>query len=146
MKSFFFTIIIFLLSNYAYSQICFNYDAAGNRVSRKANLCPVLEDPGGNPTGKISNQSDEIKITDEKSEESISLFAYPNPTPNYIYLVTKGFPSTAKVIIFSINSSIVFQGNLGNGEFDLSSFKSGLYFVKVINDKQQRNIIVTKLD
>ena len=147
MKTLYLIIFSLLTSISLHAQVCFRYDAAGNRINRSSTICSVTQEPpGDNPTDATEGFRQIITNETDESNGLISLKVYPNPTSNHIYLETAGFPTDAKVIITSINGSVVFQGNLGNGDFDLSSFKSGLYFIRVIYGSQQKKVRIEKID
>ena len=56
---------------------------------------------------------------------------YPNPIDSYLSITNHS--KNKSIIIFDINSKIVYESdlNLGNNRFDISDLKTGIYSVKI---------------
>ena len=80
----------------------------------------------------IINVLDAININDISN--SIGFEIYPNPTSNYINIVTL---ENSKFEIIDSKSVIVYSGQLNSGtnKIDLNNYSEGLYFVKLTNNK-----------
>jgi hypothetical protein len=69
-------------------------------------------------------------IDDKKSDNSDS-FVYPNPANNFLYIKeTQTVLRNTEYSIFSIEGSIIQSGKFNN-KIDISSLKTGFYFIKV---------------
>ncbi len=58
---------------------------------------------------------------------------YPNPVSDYLRIETEGV-SVMKASIYGLRGQTVWQGQPENGEIDLRSFPTGLFFVKCLLD------------
>ena len=78
-----------------------------------------------------------VKNTESISEDIISLDIYPNPVNDKLYIVTE--TEVEKVVVYTITGVIIGQQTTVNGQqtltIDLSSLKSGIYFVEINTEK-----------
>jgi Secretion system C-terminal sorting domain len=101
--------------------ICFTYDAAGNRTTRV--LCNVP------PQALISSQqtvSPQVVLL-----EPGQVLLYPNPNHGVFQLRSNDYPPETEVIIFDANARVVQVRKLGDGVFDLSVQPPGIYILQL---------------
>lgn len=83
----------------------------------------------------FSNVSDcmTVGISTIRNNELFEL--YPNPTSNKLFIELE-YPTRTKVIVYNISGKEVYSSfiNQSKSTIDISSYKSGLYIVKVINE------------
>lgn len=84
-------------------------------------------------TGKINT----LGLYDAKNMDNLVLF--PNPTRGIIHLSNNNTIKTFQV--FSLSGSKVKSGNIENNSIDLTKISSGIYFVKLFNEKGFPTII-----
>jgi hypothetical protein len=68
----------------------------------------------------------------------------PNPTNGHLQLLTQGFPAEAQVTVLQADGHLVLRQPLGSGQLDLSAMPTGLYFIRVEHDRQQKTISLEK--
>lgn len=80
-------------------------------------------------------QSNYQTFTGIQNKISETNFAYfPNPVSNEFCIVTAD--KIDKIQIYDINGKVVFNQQFENSQINVSQLKSGIYFVKTIDDKQ----------
>lgn len=106
----------------------------------------VIETKAGAPAITV-NVANIRKVTfpktsvglDAKDSESISLFAFPNPVKDVVFLA--GVKSGEKVAIYSANGSLVSEISYADEGIDLSSLPSGAYVISVVG----KSVKISKL-
>ena len=106
------------------------YDAFGNAVN----------DPFPTPFWSSGFDLDAVGVIHEASMnvgdlEPIKFKIYPNPTTDFFQIQTQ--ESNLKVEIFSANGQLVLENQfIQNEKIDVSGLPKGIYFIKVISNKQ----------
>ena len=113
---------------------CFTYDAAGNRTQRI--LC-------GN-SGLATEDNDGIKQKETIEKEAIAenretdkkleVLLFPNPTEGHFSIQMSEVTETTTLLIYDFQGKLVMNQRYGNGEFDISHFASGTYYL-VLRDR-----------
>lgn len=70
--------------------------------------------------------------TEEVSVLSISL--YPNPSSDYVKIITSDLSETAKINVFDVLGKLTFSDltdDINNYSLDVSNLKSGIYFITI---------------
>jgi hypothetical protein len=82
-----------------------------------------------------------VGIDESPINENNDLIVYPSPTSGIINILTKD-NSIKEIYIFDINSNKVFsfQSTETINTIDVSVFPPGIYFIKVLSNKQVNNI------
>ncbi len=83
-----------------------------------------------------------VGTSDVKNPKSGQIQAFPNPFSSQISL-NQEFESEIIVQLVSISGQILFEGNTLDNQ-DFSDLKSGIYFLKLISDKQTQTVKVLK--
>jgi hypothetical protein len=71
---------------------------------------------------------------DEVNLES-SVIIYPNPVSNIVYIENKSFNKITSLNIYNLLGKLVLSTTENFHQLDVSSLKSGLYFLKVQTEK-----------
>jgi hypothetical protein len=93
---------------------------------------------------KIINQGQSdcfpVGINESQKNGNQDLFIYPNPTSDFINILTKD-NSNKEIHIFDIKGHKIsrFQSNEKTNTIDVSDFPPGIYFIKVLSNKQIHN-------
>lgn len=83
-------------------------------------------------TNTVSTKIIAGTLSVNKNETDLSaIIVYPNPTKNKFYIKMDIGLKISKVSIFSISGSKVFETKKDLTVFDISNYKSGVYFLKV---------------
>lgn len=111
--------------------IQFDYDAAGNCIVKyKTVVLPSHAKKNGNDTAQIAPQSEII------SEREVII--YPNPTKGALKIEIKGAtPETPiQYILTDLNGKTIYKIQSANMYylFDMTSFSSGVYLLRVMID------------
>lgn len=121
------------------------YNGSGNVFGPPStNTCTMNY---GTPSGIMINDNTHdsfARIHEENSDNSSSLFyitIFPNPTKDIIKIESSDKIKTVK--IYNITGELVLETELLN-EIDLSSLKTGLYFVSVQTENHHKNIKIIK--
>ncbi|MEZ4909041.1 MAG: T9SS type A sorting domain-containing protein [Saprospiraceae bacterium] len=130
------------------SQSCginYDYDNAGNRIERyQCITSPMI----GNETvvKQIIEDLEIVEIEQRNIDNLNSFVVFPNPTSGYFYIEKKDLSSNASVYIFSEKGSMILKQPYGSGEFDISDFLSGVYFIVVTENKNTSIAKIVKLN
>lgn len=138
--------ILCLTSTFAQT-IRFEYDASGNRTSRRVQASSS-DSPDGRPKYSINSVD---TIPDQKHPESKTdslatqkIMVYPNPTDGEVYVSLPNTVdySTAKYNVFDLNGKMLLSGDLQNETMgiDLARYASGLYFLELVWEGK-RNVV-----
>lgn len=122
------------------TQLRFRCDASGNTDYVYLDDIEISGCSSGTTSNLVSsNGLDTTDLTeDEKTEFDINaIVAYPNPVSYKLQL--QGVPSEAKLSVLGLSGLIIEQGT-GVTSFDVSSLKSGMYFLRVQLEDELRII------
>jgi len=132
--------LLFLSTGMTAQTVKYTYDAAGNRVQRKLDV----SDPSTQRT--IETNQDE-KATQKASELGLSVF--PNPAQDKVNVVIGNLKEGQQVSIFLIDeqgkSLLSQKASIEQSTLDMSLYKPGIYFIKVVVDKETLFYKVLKL-
>ncbi len=103
-------------------------DYVDNAIGLNGNFCNYTF-PGFVDNFDYSNTVTDCTTQINTFESSDDLRIYPNPTTDRIYIETK---DAVSVELLNINGSPIFNGT--KKEIDVSSYKEGIYFIKVTNN------------
>lgn len=106
----------------AQTDICFTYDAAGNRTIRQ--LCRVAVNAAGTERAEEPSQA--------LTEAPPKLVILPNPGVGVFRIETVGVPDNALVSIFNLAGDLLVQQMIGEGVFDLTAYPPETYFISVV--------------
>ncbi|WP_420582017.1 T9SS type A sorting domain-containing protein [Reichenbachiella sp.] len=88
----------------------------------------------------IESNNPEVLSVDVTTE---SLRVFPNPTNDWVHVITGNNDSSGYLSIFSVNGMKMFDRRLEkNARIDVSGWEPGIYLMKIIEDK---NITTTKI-
>ncbi len=136
-KLIFFICILFSASmGYAQNEICISYDAAGNRTKRKLCCTNCLPPPSG------SIVADRNTLTGDSSQEKMVIA--PNPNHGVFSINTVGIPLDAQVIILDMGGTVLVNRQLGNGQFDITSYPSGTYVISLTYSTTRKTALFEK--
>ena len=120
----------------------YTYSASGNRSIRQWDTMNPFR------VGNKDSTNSAKEFRDIVMKEGISV--YPNPTNGKITLSLNKFEASEKnsVSIIDLKGSELISQPVtqSNTEIDLSSLKSGIYYFKVIKNKQELYYKVVKVD
>ena len=87
---------------------------------------------------KIKNAANGQNSIVEKSKSEFAI--YPNPANDY--LIIESDLENAKVEIYNLNGVLIYTGIFNNNSkyVNISDYSAGLYFVKIINDKETKTL------
>ncbi|WP_430408931.1 DUF7594 domain-containing protein [Kordia sp.] len=83
-----------------------------------------------------------LSLSDEASKNNDKVSVYPNPTTNAIYI--KGVANTDTTISVYNTIGQLLKHEQFNTTLDLSTFKAGIYYVKVLSALEQKTFRVIK--
>lgn len=130
-KTFWFTAFILLINVVnTDAQICYNYDAAGNRIKRYE--CCTNCKPAPSSRDQTVVQSAE------------KLMVLPNPTAGVFKIEAPDIPSDAQVIILNMSGEVLSNRPIGDGQFDLSAFPAGSYIIHLMHGNIRKTAILEK--
>lgn len=78
----------------------------------------------------------ELPLSVEPVEMSVSVFIYPNPTNDVVFVQSSSAAQSIQVINGS--GAVVMDGLLTNNKIDVSQLKSGVYFMEIIFENGQK--------
>ena len=129
--------ILFLLCYFlkveAQNAIVYDYDNAGNRISR------VLSSQKSATITFPANEK-KIKVQDKLTEEESLIKVYPNPTTGIIKISLENYPDPiiGECRIYNLNGTVLKHTKLNSSftEVSLSDCINGTYIMRlIINDK-----------
>lgn len=120
----------------------YGYDSYGNRTQRKlyvCNNCPETE--------RTMTPAEEKK--QEEVSEKLGLTVFPNPAQDKIEVVTPPGLPEGEVTILLIDAGgknlLTRKSNQAENEVDMTPYKAGVYFIKVLVGKESLFYKVIKL-
>lgn len=123
----------------AQTAICYGYDAAGNRITRSSG-CPLPLVSGG------EEQSSTFKLSESPISTAEEVLLFPNPTTGVFQLQSTEFLPETKVSVFDALGRLLFQRQLGDGQFDLSNHSPGTYYIRIVKGNVQKTVVLIKSD
>lgn len=143
MKTLLTIILFFAVTQISIAQkVQYTYDNHGNRIQRKLVASPWSERLG-NATPEEIEENSKVAI-----QEGISVF--PNPTSDKVVLTINDFdPSeTNSMSLLDAKGIEVMSQRVtqNNSEMDVSQFKSGIYYFKVVKNKKMLYYKLIKVD
>ncbi len=87
-----------------------------------------------------------ITSTEEEKSEIEFIKIYPNPTTESIFVDTEGNQKFEYQLV-DVNGKVLINSNLDNtkNQIQLHSFSSGIYFLRLSNDKKNKTFKIVKL-
>ena len=139
MKTKYFLVFLVLLlsqiiQNNASAQRClsFNYDADGNRISKKV-LVNCFE------------TKDYLEV--EENQEDTDFSVYPNPTDGSFKIIIPESIQNESVycLVYDINGALIIETKLsGETDVDIGNVPRGVYLLKIINGVETFSRIIVK--
>jgi hypothetical protein len=139
MKTKYFLVFLVLLlsqiiQNNASAQRClsFNYDADGNRISKKV-LVNCFE------------TKDNLEV--EENQEDTEFSVYPNPTDGSFKIIIPESIQNESVycLVYDINGALIIETKLsGETDVDIGNVPRGVYLLKIINGVETFSRIIVK--
>ncbi len=151
--------VLFIWVNQLFSQnqekyIKFTYDNAGNRLSRNVIILESPEQKSTQDTSQFTplEQIQELaKIEASYNYENLDgakIKIFPNPTQGFLMLRIENYSNTEQLTIHVYNSTgSLLQTKIPDSnsmEIDMSSYTSGLYFLKIIKQDQKLEYKIIK--
>ena len=87
-----------------------------------------------------------ISVLENEGFENIlnQLIIYPNPVENILNINSTGDEMLDKVIVLNNLGQVVLETRLNENRVYLTELNSGVYFIKVIGEKQIYNLKIIK--
>ncbi len=122
----------------AQTGICLEYDNAGNRIFRHDCISMLT---GGEEQSSLLKRSENVTVAPGE------VLAFPNPTNGKFQLRTgEGFPPETAIIIYDGLGRLLSKRQLQDGYFDISTYSSGTYYLRIVNGDFQRTLSIIKSD
>ena len=135
----FIPLLLLLWQMDAQTAICYGYDAAGNRITRSSS-CPLPLVSGG------EEQSSMYKLSESQMLATGEVLLFPNPTTGVFQLQTTAFLPDTKVSVLDELGRLLSQRQLGDGQFDLSNYPSGTYYIRMAHGDLLKTVSIIKSD
>jgi Secretion system C-terminal sorting domain len=126
-------ILLFTFSALAiplFAQICFSYDAAGNRKQRIS--CANL-----NGSGDRDAEALQATLTSE-------LLVFPNPSNGSFQLQTNA-PAASEVFVTDLTGRLILRQPLGDGSLDLRTQPNGTYLLSINAKEFKKSVLIEKI-
>lgn len=128
-------LLLFGLGASASQRVQYSYDAAGNRVLRKAAMPafaqPQIKSFGSAAQDAAAAQPNMLEASPPKAKSTV----YPNPTSGLLVVnIAGGDPLTeVQVLLYSISGALVRQwpATAGSSTLDISEQPPGVYIVRI---------------
>ena len=126
-----FTSFYLLISIACSAQICFNYDAAGNRIQRQLCISGMssLENEEMLALYMKENQIKTSELTLENDLEN--LIIYPNPSSGVIQIANPETRLSSQLEVISQDGKIVYSTRVSDQPIDLLFLKPGIYYISI---------------
>lgn len=115
----------------------FVYDNAGNRTRRYA--CNVTRSLTQEESGSVTSKHLEKR---EAVADLTEMVVFPNPSRGRITVETQVIEASARLLIYDEAGRTMHDGVLGDGDFDLSDYSAGVYYI-ILRTKERT--LTTKL-
>ncbi len=140
-KLLFIFILIFIRNGLIAQPISYSYDNHGNRTQRKLD-CPNC--PGSQR--QIGTEEEKKAV---EAETKLGLNVFPNPAQDKMQVEIKNLaaeePATILLIDAQGKSLLTKKSDQAQNEVDMSPYKPGVYFIKVLVGKESLFYKVLKL-
>ncbi|GAB4450516.1 MAG: hypothetical protein OHK0036_09330 [Bacteroidia bacterium] len=122
----------------------FNYDATGNRIQR--HQIQIFCVSSGNNTSRFSDNDKNNVVKD-----TLNTVAYPNPTSDKVLvniIDDKNDNHWNEIYLIDVNGRVLYYSKTKEKMMEISmySYKSGIYFLRVLSDKKQKIFQIIKTD
>lgn len=118
--------------------LVYEYDNAGNRISRKVINMPAKS------SAKAEVKPDSII----EVLSNVEVLAYPNPAKETLNVEAKGLKEDEKVQIFLFNSqgALVYkkESDVSFNPIDMSAYLAGVYILRIIAGEKKTEIKIIK--
>ncbi len=120
----------------AQNEICFTYDAAGNRIKRQSccTNCSL--------TGPTENR-------DQQQAAPLAVEKWtivPNPSTGVFTLTGQDIPPSAQVFILDLAGRVIQDRPLGDGHFEVRELPPGAYLVALSYNGIRRTLLLEKIN
>lgn len=130
----------------AFSQICYTYDAASNRIKRQTCAVPLTHEENNELKQLIEKQSLDLRIKEVGITDLSDLIIYPNPTSGNIRLINQETMAGALLQVMTVSGEMIQTIQVTQNDIDLSKLTSGSYFLILVSDKSRNTakLLITK--
>lgn len=145
MKQIFITFLMFFFI-FGYSQICYTYDAAGNRIKRQVCALPLTNQENNELQQLLELQSIDLRTSSDESNDLTELIVYPNPTSGSFRLINQEALSGSLMLVISFTGKLVESMKISESDIDLTHLPSGSYYLILMNYKSRSTakLLITK--
>jgi hypothetical protein len=129
----------------ATAQICFTYDAAGNRINRVS--CAIIMSPEEKQLFNDLMAQQNLDIRSETEEVDLAdIIVYPNPTAGAFRLLEQHKLVGAKISVFANDGKMIENVSVTTDDIDLSHLPAGHYFMtlQLQSQKKTTKLIISK--
>lgn len=123
------------------NNVCFTYDAGGNRILRY--------DCTSAPSKQLAEASSEIIAKGLEQTKALALdevlSAAPNPSSELFQVTATAFPPEAWTILFDMTGKIVQERRLADGQYNLSGLAAGSYILVIHYAEIKRVLKLVKI-
>jgi hypothetical protein len=137
--------ILFLSSIKLSAQICFDYDAAGNRLKRYICFSALVQNDKEKLEAAYSELEKDRKRVIENSDFS-ELVVYPNPTASVFQFKNQQKWVGSLLEIISDENKVLLRIKISDEPIDVSYLPSGNYFIIISNESTSNasKLFITK--
>ena len=137
--AFFIPLLLLFWKIDAQTGVCYDYDAAGNRIFRHDCISMLVSEEQ-----QYSDQRSIGKI--ETAQVQGELIVFPNPTKGAFQLQTVDFPPESDVFLLDVSGKLLFNRKLDYGQFNLTDYPAGTYYVKIVDGDRSQTVVIAKSD
>jgi len=120
------TLSFFLSITCMAQTVKYSYDPAGNRIQRKLDV--------SNPNTQRTNEEPKEEKAKETAKE-LGLSVFPNPAQDKVNVVINNLPEKKQAVVMLIDAqgkNLLSKTGQPQNEVDMSGYKPGVYFIKVM--------------
>lgn len=125
----------------AQTGVCYDYDAAGNRIFRHDCISMLVSEEQ-----QYSDHRSIGKIETAQVQVQGELIVFPNPTKGIFQLQTNDFPPESDVSVFDMNGKLLLKQKLNDGQFDLTDYPAGTYYMNIVSESISQTVVIAKSD
>ncbi len=140
--TFFIPLLLLFWKIDAQTGVCYEYDAAGNRTARNNCMSSLAAEEQQYSDFKLLDVIDKTATTQTQGE----LIVFPNPTKGAFQLQTSDFQPESDVSAFDMSGKLLFKRKLNDGQFDLTDYPAGTYYIKIVSDSISKTVVIAKSD
>lgn len=137
--TFFIPLLLLFWKIDAQTGVCYEYDAAGNRTFRHDCMSMLVSEEQHPSDYKLLDKVTTMQVQEE-------LIVFPNPTKGAFQLQTSDFQPESDVSAFDISGKLLFKRKLNDGQFDLTDYPAGTYYIKIVSDSISKTVVIAKSD